>query len=322
MWAKRSTCGIYFLMIKSWGMPVLKRTANVSMVHLAGLAGLESGIKQNFGIAGDQYHDTVVYHALIQAGVHSIRQIDGFQSGLPELIGNERLTNCNGKEYYDLLQSIRDILEKHSINMEEAGDKNKFTSLILFLTDLVYALKTDSAMIAVLPLPKIEDYYGIISPHLLSAIGNLLPNVAPIEAITPIPQLSLEASKVQVFEELLGSQLFSAYSNAHCRLENSRESDVAIINDVSLRAKSVWQRFSNTVDLKRLALTLIPITKNVADKVLTGLPGTLTGLLADILTKAAQQEKRIVIYDYGRSHKDLLVAHYEKMSRAGNQIGQ
>lgn len=301
---------------------MLNRTANVSMVHLAGLAGLESGIKQRFGIAGDQYHDTVVYHALIQAGVHSIRQVDGLRSDLPELVGSERLTNGDGKEYYDLFQGIQDILLKHSMGLEETGDKGKFTSLSLFLTDLIYGLKTDSAMIAVLPLPKIEDYYGVISPHMLSAIGNLFPNLAPIGAITPIPQLSIEASKVQVFEELLGSQLFSAYSNAHCRLESSRESDVAIINDVSLRAKSVWQRFSNTVDLKRLALTLMPITKNMADKVLTGLPGTLTSLLADILISAAQQEKRIVIYDYGRSHKDLLNAHYEKMSRLGNQSGQ
>ncbi|WP_219842278.1 hypothetical protein, partial [Xanthomonas arboricola] len=169
--------------------------------------------------------------------------------------------------------------------------------------------------------PKLEDYYGIISPHILSAVGNLLPGVTPIEVLTPIPQLSVKASEVAIFEELLGSQIFSAYSNAHSSLENNRESDVAVLDNVSLKAKSVWQRFSNTVDLKSLTLTLMPITKNLADKVLTGLPATITGLLADVLTKAAQQEKRIVIYDYRRSHKDLLVAHYSSMSRLGVQNG-
>ena len=39
---------------------MLKRTANVSMVHLAGLAGLESGIRDSFGIEVGQYHDKVV----------------------------------------------------------------------------------------------------------------------------------------------------------------------------------------------------------------------------------------------------------------------
>jgi len=149
-----------------------------------------------------------------------------------------------------------------------------------------------------------------------------LPGVTPIEVLTPIPQLSVKASEVGIFEEILGSQIFSAYSNAHSSLENNRESDVAVLDNVSLKAKSVWQRFSNTVDLKSLTLALMPITKNLADKVLTGLPGTITGLLADVLTKAAQQEKRIVIYDYRQSHKDLLVAHYSSVSRLAIQNGQ
>lgn len=294
---------------------MLKRTANVSMVHLAGLAGMESGIRDSFGIGVSQYHDTVVYHALIQAGVHSIRRIDGTRPGLPALVGNERITAYDGTEYYNLLQSIQETLQKHAVSGQYLEERNKQITLSLFLTDLIYSLKTDSAMITVLPLPKVETYYGLISPHVLSAIGNLLPGLVPTEVLTPIPQLSVKASEVEVFEELLGSQIFSAYSTAHSGLEDGRESDVAILDDVSLKAKSVWRCFSNTVDLKRLALTLLPITKTLADKVLTGLPNTLAGILADTLTKAAQQEKRIVIYDYGRSHKNLLIAHYEKILR-------
>ena len=301
---------------------MLKRTANVSMVHLAGLAGLESGIRDSFGIEVGQYHDKVVYHALIQAGVHSIRRIDGMSSDLPGLVGKERITSYDGTEYYNMLHSIQEMLQKHAIGGTLGKEQSKYISLSLFLTDLIYALKTDSAMLVVLPIPKLEDYYGIISPHILSAVGNLLPGVTPIEVLTPIPQLSVKASEVGIFEELLGSQIFSAYSNAHSSLENNRELDVAVLDNVSLKAKSVWQRFSNTVDLKSLTLALVPITKNLADKVLTGLPGTITGLLADVLTKAAQQEKRIVIYDYRQSHKDLLVAHYSNMSRLGIQNGQ
>lgn len=301
---------------------MLKRTANVSMVHQAGLAGMESKIRDAFGIKADQYHDTVVYHALIQAGVHSIRRIDGTTPVLPGLVVNERITACVGSEYYNLLRTIQEMLEKHAVNGKQSAEQNKLFTLSLFLTDLIYSLQTDAAMVTVLPLPKVENYYGRISPHILSAIGNLLPRVTPTEVLTPIPQLSVKASEVEVFEELIESQIFSAYSNAHGGLESIRESDVAILDDVSVKAKSVWQRFSNTVDLKKLTLALMPITKTLADKVLTDLPGTVAGLLADVLTKAAQQEKRIVIYDYGRSHQDLLMAHYEKLWRLQMESGE
>lgn len=301
---------------------MLKRTANVSMVHRSGLAGMESQIKDTFGIKADQYHDSVVYHALIQAGVHSIRCIDGVTPVSTVSVVNERVIACAGTEYVDLLRTIQDMLEKHVVNGQKSAEQNRLFTLSLFLTDLIYSLHTDAAMVAVLPLPKVENYYGRISPHILSAIGNLLPSITPTEVLTPIPQLSVKASEVEVFEELIESQIFSAYSNAHGGLESIRESDVAILEDVSVKAKSVWQRFSNTVDLKKLTLTLMPITKTLADKVLTGLPGTVAGLLADLLTKAAQQEKRIVIYDYGRSHRDLLMTHYEQLWRLQNERGK
>jgi len=214
------------------------------------------------------------------------------------------------------------MLEKHAVNRKQSAEQNKLFTLTLFLTDLIYSLQTDAAMLTVLPLPKVENYYGQVSPHILSALGNLLPHVTPAEVLTPIPQLSVKASEVEVFEELIESQIFSAYSSAHGGLESIRESDVAILDEVSVKAKSVWQRFSNTVDLKKLTLTLMPITKTLADKVLTGLPGTVAGLLADVLTKAALQEKRIVIYDYGRSHQDLLMAHYEKLWRLQMESGE
>jgi hypothetical protein len=294
---------------------MLKRTANVSMIHRVSLAGMEYGIKENFGINSEQYHDSVVYHALIQAGVHVIRRVDNFKTKEPELSVNERINECTDREYYKLLHAIKGMLVKHTVNGKQTAEDTLLFTLSLFLTDLIYALQTDASMITVFPLPKIENYYGRISPHILSAVGNLLPQVTSTEVLTPIPQLSVKASEVAILEELIESNFFSAYSNAHSSLENIRESKLAILSDVSVKANSVWQKFSNTVDLKKLTITLMPITKNLADKVLTGLPGTVTNLVADILTKAALQEKRIVIYDYGRSHQALLTAHYEKLWR-------
>lgn len=293
---------------------MLKRTANVSMVHRAGLAGMESQIRTSFGVKVEQYHDTVIYHALIQAGVHSIRNLDQTVR-VGQEVTNGRITNCPSGEYYNLLTSITGMLERHAVNGKESLKQSDLFSLSLFLTDLIYSLQTNAAMVTVLPQPKIENYYGRLSPHILSAIGSLLPNIATTEILAPIPQLSVKAREVELFEELIGSQIFSAYSDAHGGLENAHESDVAILNDVSMKAKSVWRRFSNTVDLKQLTLSLVPITKTLADKVLTGLPSTMAGLLADVFTKAAQQEKRIVIYDYGRSHSALLMAHYENLYR-------
>lgn len=85
-----------------------------------------------------------------------------------------------------MFHSIQEILQKHAIGGILGKDQSKYVSLSLFLTDIIFALKTDLAMLVVLPFPKLEDYYGIISPHILSAVGNPLPGVTPIEVLTPI----------------------------------------------------------------------------------------------------------------------------------------
>lgn len=293
---------------------MLKRTANVSLVHRASLAGMESKISDTLGIKIDQYHDTVIYHALIQSGVHTIRNIAPVQAK-SDYLGTSRIVTCSDRDYYNLLDVIQEMLAKHAVKGVPALEGSQSFTLSIFLTDLIYSLQSDAAMITVLSLPKVENFQGRVSPHILSAIGNLFSHLTPTEVLTPVPQLSVKASEVKVFEELIESQMFRAYSDAHSSLEHIRESEVATLNDVSVKAKSVWQRFSHTVDLRKLTLTLMPITKSVADKVLTGLPATVACLIADAFTKAAQQERRIVIYDYGRSHQDLLTAHYEKIWR-------
>ncbi|WP_146094525.1 hypothetical protein, partial [Xanthomonas arboricola] len=75
-------------------------------------------------------------------------------SDLPGLVGKERITAYDGTEYYNMLHSIQEMLQKHAIGGTLGKEQSKYISLSLFLTDLIYALKTDSAMLVVLPIPK------------------------------------------------------------------------------------------------------------------------------------------------------------------------
>jgi hypothetical protein len=49
------------------------RFANINLMHHAGLAGMEAGLRSSLGIESTEYHDSLIYAAMIQAGVQRFR---------------------------------------------------------------------------------------------------------------------------------------------------------------------------------------------------------------------------------------------------------
>ncbi len=288
------------------------------MAHRAALAGTEYAIANSFGLAKDiKYHDHLIYAAMIQGGVSQIRCCEG---SLPADVARSEFLKSRvilDKDHvcYKTYREINDILQSHLIVNKNDENKQSLTILSFFLADLLYSLDTQSAFVATLPLPDIRDYQGILSPNILSVVGCLLSEIKSVNLHLPLPQFEIESSRVEVFQELLLSDIFALYSESHVALESSEVDEVAAQKNILAKAIEVRKRFVNTIDLKAATLSLIPVTTKLIDTFFGGWPASLANIFGDRLTSLLKKDKKIVIYDYGKSHYDMLMQHYSAIKR-------
>lgn len=299
---------------------MLKRTASINIIHRAALAGGEAQIVHSLGLDSKEikYHDDLIYPAIIQAGVSKIRCWNTEAPMLlakSELLKNRLIPNKDDS-YLKKNNEIRELLFSHSMIEQNHSSAWKVNLLAWFLTDLLYCLDTRSTMIAVLPLPKIQDYEEILSPSILSIVGYLLLKIKSVDLELPFPRFEIESNKVEIFQEVLQSDLFTSYSDSHTVLESSQEDELTAQKNLVDKAASLRKKFVHSIDLTAASLAVIPVTTKLIDTFCSGWPGSLANIFGDKLTALLQENKKIIIYDYGTSHHQMLLKYYQAIKRA------
>ena len=282
------------------------------MMHLASLAGMEAGLRDTLGLDSDIYHDRLIYGAMIQAGVQRLRIVGGLPSDIRD--SNYLQGKCIEvpfSEYYSLLKSTTDTLKNNTIGKVNKSIRSNQFLLSWFLTELIYSLKTRSAMVLVLPMPDISGFRGALDPGLYRAINTLMGSMDTANLNLPVPRLEILQNDVKLFHELLDSDLFSTYANTHRGLEVTKEKKQPTVRRIISAAESLHSKFGRALNIKQLALSLIPVTASLIDTVCGKIPGTLADAIGNSLSDALKDGKRIIIYNYGQVHGDLLRDHYQ-----------
>ena len=289
------------------------RTVNIGLLHQVALAGMEAGIAETLGVDICGYHDHLIYTAMIQNGVQKFRVI----GGVPDQVKNSLFLNARCEEYqFEQYKIILDAVSDKFYDITSKEKKSKHDGMIslqLFIADLMFALKTKSAMVSVLGIPDTIRYEGKLSLDQISVLAGLMKTLEPIELATPVPQWNVLSKDVDVFQEIISSDLFSCYSSSHALLELPSENTQLVAKDIKVKGKALVSKFSRYLDLQGMSTTLISATTSIIDAFL----GKVPGLVADVFGKKLQtlidSNKRITIYDYGKSHKELLFAHYSNL---------
>lgn len=301
------------------------RIANINILHLAGLAGIEAGLRSSLGLDNTDYHDSLIYSAMIQAGVQRFRIVGVTPNKiLDSEFLRRRCEEHSLKDYMQLLDSIESVIASHTVkSVESDSERTEAFVLTWFLTELVFSLRTKSAMVSILPIPEISKYAGKLTPEMLAALDNLLQKVNSVNLDLPIPQLEVLSDDVTVFHELISSDLFASYAYSHQMLESSAEKEQFAVENILSKAKALRERFNRALDVKRLSLSLIPVTVSLIDKVCGKFPGSLADVFGNALTEALKSRRRVTIYKYGDAHLKLLLKHYKGVSAAnGNEPQQ
>lgn len=286
------------------------------MTHLAGLAGMESGIKETFGVKDDNYNDRLIFTAMVQAGVKKIRLVGGEHS---TILNSEfmkgRYLAFSLEEYFKIFNEVENTIKGNVIVDANDGVRNEIWSLTWFLSELIFALRTKSSMVSVLPFPKVDDYIGLFRPQFISSIGVLFEKISVVNLKLPVPQKEILSSDIKKFNEVINSDLFGSYSLAHEELEFSDSDDLKIIANIEDKAFLLRNYFESFIDIKKLSMSIIPITVKVIDDVCGKIPGAFANVLGNALSQALSDTRRITIYDYGDVHKELMIKHYTAMSK-------
>lgn len=306
-------------------MPFLKRSAHVSLMHHAALGGMESRVSHDAGFEKiEKYHDTLIYPALIQAGVHRFKV-----SGIPHkgISGNKfiasRVDYIDRLEYYDSLERFKALLSDFLINDADKGAQMKIFALASFLVEITTAMRLGASVVSVLPIPKMEDYYGVLSLDVLLPIHGMISKISSVDVLSPIPQSKIIRDDVSELLEVMDGVHFGRYSKAHEVVEYEGGSAQAF-QDVTGKALALKDKFSSTLDVKKVAISILPASSAVVDMVSggSGIAGKLLSLISEPLSKYLGDKKSIVIYDYATLHEQILRGHYAALKEARDKLGE
>lgn len=294
------------------------RVANIGMLHHAGLAGMEAALCDLFGVDSNNYHDNLIYSAMIQAGIQRFRVVGGMSKQIrASQFLSSRCEEYSFNDYQKLMDLVQSGLNQHAVfDLNEDSDRNKMFGLTWFLTELIFSLQTKSAMVYVLRMPNLADYVGKLSPEMLAAVRGLFQKIDPLPLTLPIPQLQVLSDDVKIFHEIISSDLFSTYAASQHLLESSGEEIESTVRLISNKGKALRNSFSSVLDFKRISLSLIPVTSSLIDSVCGKFPGVIANSLGNAMTEALNNKRRLTIYNYGDTHQKLLMEHYRAIKVA------
>jgi hypothetical protein len=295
-----------------------ERIANINLIHQAGLAGMESAICNKFGISEHEYHDNIIYSAMIQAGVQRFR----VPGGLPQKLRKSDFLRYRVEErpFEDIHNLINSIENSLNYDPSSRKDNSEVFGLTWFLAELIYSLETKSSMVSVLPTPNLKNYAGKLSPNKISALNGLFQKVETIDLILPVAKLQIPTKDVEIFQEIIASDIFRNFSQSQSLIELSTEDVESTANNIIDKGKSLYNKFDSALDIKKTSLSLISVTTALIDTVCGKLPGSIADILGDTLSSALKEKRRITIYNYGDTHQKLLMEHYGAIGNK-NRLG-
>lgn len=292
-----------------------KRSASLSHVHHAALAGLEAGVIESFGLEiNNTYHDHLIYPLMVQAGIESFR----FYGPAPISVRQNSFLSDRTILVDDFVTDyleVERLVRSQAVDPESIGSNQDFHMLVTFLDNLFRALKDGCSVVLTLPTPNIRKLDGLLKPGFITLIENFLSNLTTLNIELPVPQLSVTKRDVAVVQQILTSDLFSTYADSHRVIETESLSNAPVKN-MTDKAKCLQKTLSNTLDFGKATLSFLPLVAKTVDSIVGGTAGKLTTLFGDALLEAAKNKRNIILYDYRKQHLKLLINHYSSIKKA------
>ncbi len=174
---------------------------------------------------------------------------------------------------------------------------NPVHTLSNFIEELLIAVKMKKSIVTLLPVPQSKELQSLIPPELLIPIETFLLNVHSEEISGPGPRKIITGRAVHEFQELVESDIFHRFSNAHSSLESTQVLKEKAKAEVLRTSDDLIRRFSHLVEPKRVCLSLLAVTQDIVELIAGKVGGIVAKTFAPVLTDLITAQRNIVIYE-------------------------
>lgn len=286
--------------------------------------GALSGISNVFKIAEEitEEHgvdvEGIFYASAFQAGIDEflIPDLKGHSYPRSDFLAN-RTTVIPVEQTQEHDELVSATFSAHLPDDWERNDEYASAwNIRAFVVDLLNAMSTDASLLSPWGVPDIAEVEARLPSELSVPFVNLLSTFTDFQTSSPIPQKVVLAEDVQRFNEIISGDLFSKYAAAQSSLDDLESPLKKALTVVVSSGKNVFSQNKQLLQLKKSSLSILQLTPELVDTVFGKLPGALAEISANLGIRLLESRRRIVIYDFGPSTKDVLISNLVRMFKA------
>ncbi len=297
----------------------------IGAFQLGGLSAASDVLKFVAETTGEQGADIkgIFYASAFQAGVDEFLIPDLKECPPPpSKFLADRTTVIPSKQIVDYLDKVNDMFSAH---LPDGWDRNdEYASvwrLKAFVTELLDAMSTGASLLSPWGVPDMAEAEAQLPSELSVPLANLFSAFTDFQTSSPIPQKVVQSEDVQRFDEIISSDLFSTYAAAQASLDDLESPITTALPNVLSTGRNVFFTNKKLLQLTKTNVGILQMTPKLVDAVFGKLPGALAEVSANLGISLLESKRRVVVYDFGSSMKDVLLSNLLRMLKAEEKNG-
>jgi len=248
------------------------------------------------------------YASILQAGVNKLElpmypedPIEGFFDDVaPTSKYLENRVRCTRVEDLVFITSFVSMAFGQDVTdvSEDTEVDAAYATIILFLTELLLAVRMKRNIVSVRPLPTYEYVEPSIPIDLSLPIKNLLEMLQPTSLKVASSVKECDASNIKLFDDLIISSAYKQYMNSHAALDENKIDPEKARNIIYKASRELAYRFPSLVTIKETIANVLPVTTKLIDAVFGQLPAKVADAFVKLLEYWLKNGRRIVIYEF------------------------
>ncbi len=192
-------------------------------------------------------------------------------------------------------------------------------SLHCFLSDLLDAMALKSSYLAVWGIPDAAELEGQLPRELLVPIDHFLKSFQVLQPALPAVQRGVTREDFRRLCEILQGDVFRTYSESQSHFDNGPVPVEQALSEVTLTSRKLVSENPRLLSLAKGGLGVLSLSAKLIDAVFGKIPGAAAEGLAKLGQQLLDQERRIVVYDFSSTVKNLLMSNLVRMIRAAEK---
>lgn len=266
--------------------------------------------------------DTIFFSYLIQSGADNFEILQTEEKIHPSSKYLEsKLSLANEHEFWNIRGEIHEIFNR--IMPKEFRSKEEIWSqyyaplhsFIRLFSSILIAKKRGGHVVTDVKL-EMEELELILPFELFHSINNFVMCLDSVDS-TPATKTMIENKDIEVFSEILKSDLFKEYSSGHLELSNPEQNIEISKSKINEKGKQLIKKYKDEISPSDLAFSVMKIGGKVANVLVGGVIGTLIEFFTEKLSIDSDKDERLIVYDF---HQLQNTTQYAILEKSGNPL--